>query len=114
LHRRTVLCMLVSCLKFLLQGWVLDAEGRPLPRFSPQLFLVIGYYTYYVNCKVDVLSYVCHVCFMDTERKPFPVRLNDEDLQKVDDLRRVEPDIPTRPEMIRRLIDRAHTKGKFR
>lgn len=50
---------------------------------------------------------------MDKERKPFPVRLNDEDLQKIDDIRRVEPDIPTRPEMIRRLVDRAHA-GKGR
>lgn len=47
---------------------------------------------------------------MDKERKPFPVRLNDEDLRMLDDVRRVEPDIPTRPEMIRRLIERAADK----
>lgn len=89
---------------------VLDAEGRPLPRFSPQLSRDIEYYTYYVNNKVDVNTFVCDASRMDKERKPFPVRLNDEDLQKVDEIRRVEPDIPTRPEMIRRLIDRAYKK----
>jgi len=48
------------------------------------------------------------------DNKPFPVRLNDEDLRMLDDVRRVEPDIPTRPEMIRRLIERAHAARKGR
>jgi hypothetical protein len=43
---------------------------------------------------------------MSTERKPFPVRLDDADLRKLDDIRRREHDIPTRSEMLRRLIHR--------
>lgn len=38
---------------------------------------------------------------------PVPVRLDDRHLQIVDELRRVEDDIPTRSEMIRRIIERA-------
>lgn len=45
---------------------------------------------------------------MSTERRPFPVRLNDAEIQQIDDLRRVEIDVPTRSEMVRRLIKRAH------
>ncbi len=44
---------------------------------------------------------------MSEPKKPFPVRLDEEDLRMVDELRRVEDDIPTRSEMIRRLIQRA-------
>jgi hypothetical protein len=40
----------------------------------------------------------------EEQRKPFPVRLNDEEISKLDDIRRLEPDIPTRSEMLRRLI----------
>ena len=47
---------------------------------------------------------------MITERKPFPVRLNDEEIQHIDDIRRAEADIPTRSEMVRRLIYRAAAK----
>ena len=35
------------------------------------------------------------------------VRINDELMQGLDDLRRLEADVPTRPEMARRLIERA-------
>lgn len=38
----------------------------------------------------------------DTE--PVNVRLPVDILTQIDDLRRVEPDVPTRPEMIRRLV----------
>ena len=41
-----------------------------------------------------------------------PVRLDDRHLQIVDELRRVEKDIPTRSEMIRRLIERAVEKKR--
>lgn len=44
--------------------------------------------------------------------KPVPVRLDDRHLQIVDELRRVEKDIPTRSEMIRRLIERAVEKKR--
>lgn len=40
----------------------------------------------------------------EEQRKPFPVRLNDEEISMLDDIRRYEPDIPTRSEMLRRLI----------
>ncbi len=43
-------------------------------------------------------------------KKPVPVRLDDRHLQIVDELRRVEKDIPTRSEMIRRIIERAADK----
>ena len=51
---------------------------------------------------------------MSTERKPFPVRLNDEEIQQIDNLRRAEIDIPTRSEMVRRIIDRAAAKQEKR
>jgi metal-responsive CopG/Arc/MetJ family transcriptional regulator len=44
---------------------------------------------------------------MSEPKKPVPVRLDDRHLEMVDELRRVEKDIPTRSEMIRRLIERA-------
>lgn len=47
---------------------------------------------------------------MNTERKPFPVRLNDAEIQMIDNLRRAEMDIPTRSAMVRRLIERAAAK----
>lgn len=50
---------------------------------------------------------------MSTERKPFPVRLNDAEISMLDELRRVEPDIPTRSEMLRRLIERAIHGGNL-
>lgn len=39
--------------------------------------------------------------------EPVNVRLPDGILAQIDELRRVEPDVPTRPEMIRRLIEKA-------
>lgn len=51
---------------------------------------------------------------MSTDRKPFPVRLNDEEIQQIDNLRRAEIDIPTRSEMVRRIIDRAAAKQEKR
>lgn len=53
---------------------------------------------------------MCYRGHMSTERKPFPIRLNDEEIQMLDDIRREEPDLPVRSEMVRRLIDRAHDK----
>jgi metal-responsive CopG/Arc/MetJ family transcriptional regulator len=44
---------------------------------------------------------------MSEPKKPFPVRLDEEDLRMIDELRRIEDDIPTRSEMVRRLIHRA-------
>jgi hypothetical protein len=52
---------------------------------------------------------------MSEPKKPVPVRLDDRHLQIIDELRRVEADIPTRSEMIRRLIERAEPeKGRKR
>jgi hypothetical protein len=39
------------------------------------------------------------------ERKTIGVRCDDEMLKRVDDFRREEPDIPARPEAMRRLIE---------
>jgi hypothetical protein len=51
---------------------------------------------------------------MAEPKKPVPIRLDDRHLEIIDELRRVEKDIPTRSEMIRRLIVRASDKGKVR
>jgi len=40
------------------------------------------------------------------------LRISPEDLQAIDDLRRLEPDVPPRSEMIRRLIERARGEWK--
>lgn len=47
---------------------------------------------------------------MSEPMKAKPVRLDDRHLDILDELRRVEKDIPTRSEMIRRLIERAGEK----
>lgn len=52
---------------------------------------------------------MCYAGNMSTERRPFPIRLNDDELQMLDDIRREEPDLPVRSEMARRLIERAHS-----
>lgn len=44
---------------------------------------------------------------MQHDKKVTAVRLDDTHMQVLDDLRRREPDIPTRSEMIRRIIERA-------
>ncbi|WP_423414859.1 ribbon-helix-helix protein, CopG family [Hyphomicrobium sp. B1] len=49
---------------------------------------------------------------MSEIKKPVPVRLDDRHLEMIDELRRVEKDIPTRSEMIRRLIERAAEKRR--
>ncbi len=49
---------------------------------------------------------------MAEPKKAFPVRLDDRHLEILDELRRVEKDIPTRSEMVRRLIERAGEKKK--
>lgn len=53
---------------------------------------------------------MCYIGTMTEPKKPVPVRLDDRHLEIVDELRRVEKDIPTRSEMIRRLIERAADK----
>ncbi|SED45720.1 MULTISPECIES: hypothetical protein [Rhodobacterales] len=40
-----------------------------------------------------------------TDTEAITLRLPREAIQVIDDLRRQEPDLPTRPEMIRRLLD---------
>lgn len=47
---------------------------------------------------------------MSETKKPIPIRLDDRHLNTLDELRRVEKDIPTRAEMVRRLIERAGEK----
>lgn len=42
-----------------------------------------------------------------SEKAVASVRLDDLHMRIIDDLRRAEPDIPTRSEMIRRVIERA-------
>ena len=51
------------------------------------------------------------------EKQPYlHMRISPEHLRKLDDLRKLEPDFPTRSDMVRRLIDRAadrrERKGK--
>ncbi len=48
----------------------------------------------------------------DELKKIVPVRMDDRHQEIVDELRRVEKDIPTRSEMIRRLIERAEPKKR--
>ena len=40
-----------------------------------------------------------------TKTVPLMVRVSDELIQSIDNARKNEPDIPTRPEMIRRMIE---------
>lgn len=65
------------------------------------------YKTYYVNHEVDNGHGCAISAAMAEAKKPFPVRLDDWHLEIVDDLRRLERDIPTRGGMIRILIERA-------
>jgi hypothetical protein len=44
------------------------------------------------------------------DTKPVMVRLSSEQLRRLDDFRRLEPDLPNRPEGIRRLLDKALKK----
>ena len=58
---------------------------------------------------IDVFSATSYVVWMTkpTYDPLFNVRLPPELLAMLDELRRVEPDIPTRSEMVRRLIRRS-------
>lgn len=49
---------------------------------------------------------------MQHEKKITAVRLDDAHMQILDDLRRLEVDIPNRSEMIRRVIERAGEAAK--
>lgn len=40
---------------------------------------------------------------LDTQ--PITVRLSGEFVQKIDDIRKTQPDLPTRPEMMRRMME---------
>ena len=43
-----------------------------------------------------------------TQDKQFPMRVDDEFLRMLDDLRRNEADVPPRSQMVKRLVDRAY------
>jgi metal-responsive CopG/Arc/MetJ family transcriptional regulator len=47
-----------------------------------------------------------------TQNTLLQMRIADEIIKKLDDLRRDEKDIPTRSEMVRRLIERAAEKKR--
>jgi hypothetical protein len=47
-----------------------------------------------------------------TQDAQLVVRISTALLEVLDDVRRAEKDVPTRPEMIRRLIERASTSAK--
>lgn len=65
------------------------------------------YDLHYVNYVVDV-RYGCAInAAMSDPKKPFQVRLDDLHLEILDELRRHEPDIPTRSGMLRLLVERA-------
>jgi len=49
-----------------------------------------------------------------TQNTLLQMRIADEIVEKLDDLRRLEKDIPSRSEMVRRLIERAHETGRKR
>ena len=42
------------------------------------------------------------------------MRIAEEIRTKLDDLRRIEPDLPSRSEMVRRLIEEAHKRAERR
>jgi hypothetical protein len=46
----------------------------------------------------------------EDQATPVLVRLSPEQIRRLDDWRRAQPDLPTRPEAIRRLMDRAFVK----
>ena len=45
----------------------------------------------------------------DLKDSKFQMRVDDSFARKLEDLRKSERDLPTRAEMLRRLVDRAHT-----
>lgn len=47
-----------------------------------------------------------------THDRPFQMRLNEEFLAKIDNWRRMQPDMPHRSEAIRRLVESALQPGK--
>jgi len=47
-----------------------------------------------------------------TQNTLLQMRIADEIVAQLDDLRRLEKDIPSRSEMVRRLIERAHDKAE--
>lgn len=47
-----------------------------------------------------------------TQDRILHMRIADESMRQLDELRRVEPDLPSRSEMVRRLIDRAADANK--
>jgi hypothetical protein len=49
---------------------------------------------------------------MSEPKKPFQVRLDDLHLEILDELRRLEPEIPTRSGMLRLLVERADPRKK--
>ena len=50
----------------------------------------------------------------EAKSKLFQVRVDDSFVGMLDDIRRSEPDLPTRAEMLRRLVARTHEVGKWR
>ena len=47
----------------------------------------------------------------EKEGRSFTFRVTEETLKKLDDLRKKETDLPTRGEMLRRLVERAAAKN---
>jgi len=48
-----------------------------------------------------------------TKQKLIQVRVSDDDISAIDELRKAEPDLPSRSEMVRRLVERASHDAYF-
>ena len=48
-----------------------------------------------------------------TKQKLIQVRVSDDDISAIDELRKAEADLPSRAEMVRRLVDRASYDAYF-
>lgn len=46
----------------------------------------------------------------ETKGRVFQMRVDDDFLRQLDDLRRIEDDLPSRAELLRRLVEAAHAK----
>lgn len=59
---------------------------------------------------------MAHVIHMADKLKQFQMRVDDEFLKALDDLRKLAPDLPSRAEVIRRAIQKmlSEAKGKKR
>jgi len=82
-----------------------------------ELALAIGLHPWYYGCMADVN----HATMKPSKKNrppetgtPIQVRMQREPLDAVDEWRRKQPDLPSRAEAIRRLVEQALAAGKKR